>query len=91
MVPVLHPHLGQLHLEVLPDLLVDDPGGDRLDGEGPVLVTVLRSHQHLTAAHHTQLQRHVHSEDPGLLALLYQVDGVPPGAGHDGPVRSSVW
>ena len=44
----------------------------------------------LTASHHPQLQGHVHSEDPGLLALLYEVHRVPPGPGHDAPVRRAV-
>ena len=47
MVPVIHPFLGKLNFEVLPDLLVDNPGGDWLYGESTVLVAVLRSHQDL--------------------------------------------
>ena len=90
MVSVIHPLLGKFNFEVFPDLLVDNPGGDRLYSKSPVLVSVLRSHQDLAASHHPQLQGHVHSEDPGLLALLYEVDPVPPGLGDDTPVRGAV-
>ena len=79
MVPVIHPYLGKFYFEVFPDLLVDNPGGDGLYGEGAVLVPILRRHHHLTASHNPELQGHVHCEYPGRLALLYEIDGVPPG------------
>merc|ERR1719278_1205622 len=87
---VAHPHLGQLLLEVLPDLLMDNPGADRFDGKGAMLVSKLRSHQDVTPAHDPKFKSHVDRKDTLFFTLLDEIDSIPPSTRYDAPVGRTV-